>query len=481
MRGPELYAADLLPMILAVAAYAAAKRSTQMAAYISAVALLPLLVESSFSLFGGYAYYGSMGPGLWSVFDFYLEPFNAAFVFTVSLVGIMVAIFSAPYMEHRAEELGIKNTIFYLTYGLFLGGLAGAFMARNLFGIYIFIEEALIASLFQVLYYGYGDRVRITVMYLVWSHIAALLMLAGFIVLYLNGITSVPIPSGASLPASALYLALLLILLGSFTKMATLGVHMWLPYVHAEAPTPLSALLSPVLVGFGGYAIAVTALPLMPKSWLPALTWYGIATAIYGGLMAYVQKDIKRLFAYSTVSQMGYMVLALSLNNVYGLTAAALIYLSHGLGKAVLFMTAGYFIMHLNTRDIDRMGGLYGYNSTLAGAAIVGFLNLAGILTVGMLSEITLAVALTKAYLGAEYIELYIAFAAMLVVTGVYAFTTIKNVFFGPPRVEGEGPYDAALVAIAATALLSVLLLLPPMSSSIWANISAYAHSLVRL
>ncbi len=479
MTGLGLYASVLLPLVLALVAYVAARRSTQIAAYISAVALLPLLAVSSFSLFGGVSYFGSVAPGLWSIFSLYLEPFNAAFVFTVALVGVMVAIFSSPYMEHRAEELGVKNTIFYLTYGFFVGGLAGAFMARNLFGIYIFIEVALIASLFQVLYYGYGDRARITIMYLVWSHVAALLMLAGFIVLYLNGVTTVPIaPTAAgALPASVLYLALLLVLLGSFIKMATLGVHMWLPYVHAEAPTPLSALLSPVLVGFGGYVIAVVAVPLMPRSWFPALTWYGIATAIYGGMMAYVQKDIKRLFAYSTVSQMGYMVLALSLHNVYGLTAAALIYISHGLGKAVLFMTAGYFIMHLHTRDIDKMGGLYGYNSALAGAAIVGFLNLAGILTIGMISEISLAVALVKTYLGVEYIELYIAFAAMLVVTGIYAFTTIRNVFFGPPKIGGAGPHDAALVAIVATALLSVLLFLPPMSSSIWTNISIYVQN----
>ncbi|MCI4465526.1 MAG: NADH dehydrogenase [Thermoproteus sp.] len=479
MTGLALYASILLPMALSLVAYVAARRSTQAAAYISAVALLPLLAISSLSLFGGSRYLGSAGTGLWSIFSLYLEPYNAAYVFTVALVGIMVAIFSAPYMEHRAEELGVRNTTFYLTYGFFLGGLAGAFAAQNLFGIYIFVEVALIASLFQVLYYGYGDRARITVMYLVWSHVAALLMLAGFIVLYLNGVTTVPVPATAAgaLPRNLLYLAVLLVLLGSFIKMAALGVHMWLPYVHAEAPTPLSALLSPVLVGFGGYVISIVALPLMPRSWFLPLTWYGIATAIYGGMMAYTQSDIKRLFAYSTVSQMGYMILALSLHNVFGLTAAALIYISHGLGKAVLFMTAGYFIMHLHTRDIDRMGGLYGYNSALAGAAVVGFLNLAGILTIGMISEITLATALVKTYLGIEYIELYIAFAAMLVVTGIYAFATIRNVFFGPPKIGGAGPYDAALVAIVSTALLSVLLFLPPMSSSLWTNISVYVQN----
>lgn len=89
--------------------------------------------------------------------------------------------------------------------------------------------------------------------------------------------------------------------------------------------------------------------------------------------MAFLQRDIKRLFAYSTVSQMGYLLLAVALFNPYGYAAAALLYLSHGLGKAVLFMTSGYFIMHLHTRDLGRMGGLYGWRPELAGAAIVGF------------------------------------------------------------------------------------------------------------
>lgn len=468
-----------VPMLLSLAAYWAARRSTEAAAAVSAVALLPLLAASAYAVFSGATYYYPL-PGLWSIFSLFLTPYNGLYVFTVAFVGIMVAVFSAPYMEHRAEELGIKNTIFYLTYGFFLGGLAGAFMAENLIGIYIYIEVALIASLFQVLYYGYGDRARITIMYLVWSHVAALLMLAGFILLYLSGITTLPLAASAAsaLPEQVLYLVLLLVLLGSLIKMAALGVHMWLPYVHAEAPTPLSALLSPVLVGFGGYVISMVALPLMPKGWLLPLAVYAAATAIYGGMMAYVQKDVKRLFAYSTVSQMGYMLFALAMRNPYGLTAAALIYLSHGLGKAVLFMTAGYFIIHLGTRDIDRMGGLYGWNSALAGSAIVGFLNLAGILTIGMISEITLAVALASAYLGD--VELYLLFAAMLIVTGIYAFTTIKNVFFGPPKAAGVAPLDAALAAIVATALFSVLLLLPPLSSYLWTNVNVYIQNYLR-
>lgn len=458
----------LIPMALSLVAYTAAKRSPYLAGYISAVALLPLLVISAYSVFGGVEFREGAFQGF-DVTAFRITPFNGVFAFTVALVGIFVALYSPPYMEHRSHELGRDTSIFYLTYGFFLGGLAGAFVAANLIMVYVFIEIALIASLFQVLYYGYGDRVKITIMYLVWSHVGTLLALAGFLLLYLRGVYYVP------LLADLRYLgadqtAFLLILVGSLIKMATLGVHMWLPYVHAEAPTPLSALLSPVLVGIGGYLIAAVAMYVVPSAeWVRWLVYYAIATAVYGGLMAFLQKDIKRLFAYSTVSQMGYLLLGVALFNPHGYTAAALFYLSHGLGKAVLFMTAGYFIMYLHTRDIGKMGGLYGWRPELAGAAVVGFLNLAGILTVGMVAEIVLTVAYAK-YFTQDYIY-YIPYAVVLLITGIYAFNTIRVVFFGPHKREDQGPVDIALVSIVVVAFLSVLLFLPPFSSALADNI----------
>jgi len=458
----------LIPMALSLAAYVAARRSSYLAGYISAVALMPLLLISAYSVFTGWEFVEGSFQGF-DITAFKITPFNGVFAFTVALVGIFVALYSPPYMEHRSHELGRDSSIFYLTYGFFVGGLAGAFVAANLIMVYVFIEIALIASLFQVLYYGYGDRVRITVMYLVWSHLGALLVLAGFLLLYLKGVYYVP------LLADLKYLGadqtpFLLILIGSLIKMAALGVHMWLPYVHAEAPTPLSALLSPVLVGIGGYLIASVAMYVVPNAeWVKWLVYYAIATAIYGGLMAFLQKDIKRLFAYSTVSQMGYLLLGVALFNPHGYTAAALFYLSHGLGKAVLFMTAGYFIMYLHTRDVEKMGGLYGWRPELAGAAIVGFLNLAGILTVGMVSEILLTVAYAKYFIqGYMY---YIPYAVVLLITGIYAFNTIRVVFFGPHKREDRGPVDIALMSIVVVAFLSVLLFLPPFSSALADNI----------
>ncbi|MEM1837153.1 MAG: complex I subunit 5 family protein [Pyrobaculum sp.] len=463
-----ILASILLPMALSFLAYYAAKKSTYIAGYISAAALVPLLALSTYVIFGGPPLQEGTLEGF-DVIAFKIVPFNGVFIFTAALVGILVALYSPPYMEHRAHEVGRDSSLFYLTYGFFIGGLAGSFAAANLIVVYILIEIALIASLFQVLYYGYGDRMRITIMYLVWSHAGALLILAGFILLYLKNVFYVPylIDSG---PLGPDPLAFLLILLGSLIKMAALGVHMWLPYVHAEAPTPLSALLSPVLVGVGGYIIAAVAMYLLPSlEWSNWIIQYAVATAIYGGLMAFLQRDIKRLFAYSTVSQMGYLLLAVALFNPYGYAAAALLYLSHGLGKAVLFMTSGYFIMHIHTRDLGRMGGLYGWRPELAGAAIVGFLNLAGVLTIGMVSEIFLTVAYVEKFRDA-YVY-YLQYALILLVTAIYAFNTTRVVFFGPHRHEGRGSVDIALVSIVATAFISVVLFIPPFSTMLVDNL----------
>ncbi|MEM2026014.1 MAG: proton-conducting transporter membrane subunit, partial [Desulfurococcaceae archaeon] len=259
-----ILASVLLPMALSLLAYPLAKRSSYLAGYLSAGALIPLLALSAYVVFSG----NPLSEGSFHTFDllaFRIIPFNGVFIFTVALVGALVALYSSPYMEHRAHELGGDTAIFYLTYGFFVGGLAGAFAAANLIMVYVFIEVALIASLFQILYYGYGDRVRITIMYLVWSHVGALLVLAGFVLLYLKGVYYVPLLVNSG-PIGADSVAFLLILLGSLVKMAALGVHMWLPYVHAEAPTPLSALLSPVLVGIGGYLIAATAMYVLPEA-----------------------------------------------------------------------------------------------------------------------------------------------------------------------------------------------------------------------
>ncbi|MEM4632786.1 MAG: NADH-ubiquinone oxidoreductase, partial [Pyrobaculum sp.] len=122
-----------------------------------------------------------------------------------------------------------------------------------------------------------------------------------------------------------------------------------------------------------------------------------------------------------------------------------------------------------HTRDLGRMGGLYGWRPELAGAAIVGFLNLAGVLTIGMVSEIFLTVAYVEKFRDA-YVY-YLQYALILLVTAIYAFNTTRVVFFGPHRHEGRGSVDIALVSIVATAFISVVLFIPPFSTMLVDNL----------
>jgi len=478
-----IWASLLLPFLLSpLAGYLSLRRRDAEAVIVILASLAPLGVLSMISVFGG-ARISDVGPSMFYGFpgNLIITPFNGLFVMTIFLVGSLVAVFSVPYMEHRAEELGVSNSVFYFTYPIFVASMCGVVTSESLITIYVFFEISLISSLFQVLYYGYGDRVRISLMYLVWTHVGALLMLIGFIMLLLRGTTVAPMYLGH--PIEVPEIAAYLILLGSLIKMASLGVHMWLPYVHAEAPTPLSALLSPVLVGLGGYVIIAVLVAGGAVSKLAnILMAYAILTGIYGALMAYVQTDIKRLLAYSTISQMGYMLLAISTMSKLGLTGAALHYLAHGLGKAVLFMSAGYLILYLRTRDLGKMGGLYAAHAPLSIFAIIGFLNLVGILTVGMIAELAIVFAV------AEVVPLsnfwyYVGVAAMLISSAVYAFNTIRVAFFGPPKSTQSVPRDfrwyLTITPIGALAVASLLFLAPPLSTTMWRTVYNIASSLV--
>ncbi len=471
-----LLALSLIPYVLA-------KRNAHVAAYASALLVAPLVPIGLYPLLTGQVYeeqYSFLG---WrDLFSVALTPLNGIFVFTIGLVGALVAVFSGPYMEYRAREVSRDASLFYLTYVPFVVSLAAVTMAEHLVMIYVFLEIALITSLLQVMYYGYGDRFRIGLMYLVWSHVAALLMLAGFVLLISPDMGIAPIYGGTY---DVGLLPLVLILLGSLIKMAALGLHMWLPYVHAEAPTPLSALLSPVLVGVGGYILIAVFVPLAMQGGFDfsgPLTLYALATGIYGALMALVQTDIKRLLAYSTVSQMGYMLLGIAVFNNYGITGAAIHYLSHGLGKAVLFMAAGYLILYMHIRDITRLGGLYADHAPMAIASIIGFLNLVGILTVGMIAEITLIVGVTERFglslANAPYVA---ALALLLVASAAYSFNTVRILFFGPRRYQSNTmPSSSVLLPMLVAAAVSVVMLLPPFSGIVWENIYRYIGLVLR-
>jgi NADH-quinone oxidoreductase subunit M len=226
---------------------------------------------------------------------------------------------------------------------------------------------------------------------------------------------------------------------GLLVKMAAFGLHIWLPHAHAEAPTPISALLSPAMIGIGGYAIVRIVMYLLPSAFLAistVLSVWAVITMFYGGAMALVQDDIKRLLAYSSVSQMGYILLGISSVQVLGVSGAMFQYVTHGLGKGILFMVAGAVILQAHgLRSISKMGGLASKMPITATAALIGFLTIMGIPpTTGFISEFLIfAGAFKGAFALSSTLRIGLSILGVIstALTAGYSLWAVKRIFFG--------------------------------------------------
>ncbi len=250
--------------------------------------------------------------------------------------------------------------------------------------------------------------------------------------------------------------------------MAIFPLHTWLPDAHAEAPTPISALLSPAMIGIGGYAgirIIYTAFPavLINDRFIATISILAVITMFYGGFIALSQKDLKRLLAYSSISQMGYLLFGIASVSIIGLTGAALLYMSHGFAKAVLFMVSGVFMHKYHTRKISDLGGLAEKMPYTTVVTLIAFLSLAGTPPLlGFWSEIfifagsmysglagLLALNMGKVWMTA------IAVAATVLTAG-YGLQTVRRIFFGEIR-ENLKPSEAPTLMLVPIIILVVL------------------------
>jgi len=351
-----------------------------------------------------------------------------------------MSIYSMPYMAHIIKEDTKQFGLFYALLLLYSVGMMGAVLATNLIEFYLFFELMLIPSYFLIAKWGYGDRDRISFMYFMWTHVGALAFLVGILSIgYLAGSFDLATIARQTLPTSLRLVIVVLMVVGLLVKMAAFGLHIWLPHAHAEAPTPISALLSPAMIGIGGYAIVRLVAYLLPSAFFAistALTIWAVITMFYGGAMALVQDDIKRLLAYSSVSQMGYILLGISSVQALGVSGAMFQYVTHGLGKGILFMVAGAIILQAHgLRSISKMGGLAAKMPITATAALIGFLTITGIPpTTGFISEFLIfAGAFKEAFTVTSMLRIGLSILAVIstAITAGYSLWTVKRIFFG--------------------------------------------------
>ncbi len=422
-------------------------------------------------------------------FTFVLDPLNAPIVAGISVVTAIVALYSARYMTHRINEM-VKGgervpgmNVYFFLYTLFSLAMIGLAYSTNLVLFYLFLELTLVPSFLLIAYYGYGDRRRISLLYFVWTHVGAVLFLFAALAYglvtgtfdFMNPVTGKPLigyAEEALVPLGLVKIVFFAMILGLFIKMAVFGVHMWLPYAHAEAPTPISALLSPNLIGLAGYALAritYTLFPSMMSAYSEYLVILGFITIIYGGLVALRQDDFKRFLAYSSISQMGYILLGVATLTSAGIAGAMLHYFSHAIGKAILFLVAGVFITELHgLRSISKMGGLARVYPLTASAALIGFMHLAGMPpTFGLWSELFIVQGLTQTYMSLGQ-GVFILVASLMIVsftlTAAYGFTAMKKIFYGElhEHVPKSNEKNILVISLLLLSLIGLLLFVYP-------------------
>ncbi len=384
----------------------------------------------------------------------------SASIALVSLALILVAaLFSINYM-HGKKHLAV----YYALLAMLSVGLVGVFITSNFILFYLCWELMLVPAYFIVGEWGYKDSYKQAFKLFIWTHAGAVFVLLSLGAIYIfSGTTDMFAAQGwlvqHAAGTSLVQWALIGLTAGFAVKMAVIPVHMWLPDAHSEAPAPMSALLSGVIISAGAYAILRLSLGMVfpavtvtfGTNFLHALSIIGLLSAFFGSAVALVSTDIKRLIAYSSIAHMGYIMFGLSLFPVsaaagtvvvlassIAITGTVLHIISHALSKGLLFLGAGGVMHQTEERDIRKMGGLAGKMPFTATSITIAALSIGGAPPFAcFISEFLIFVgAFDIIRVDSFYI---IPTALMLVATVLslaYMLRFVSLVFLGTPKGE---------------------------------------------
>lgn len=412
---------------------------------------------------------------------------GALFALFTAIIWLVAVLASLPYINEH------KNR-YYLFLIFTLSGCLGVFLCGDFLSLFLFFELMTFAAYALVVHNQTGEALQAGGSYLYLSIIGGLLLLAGIMVL--NSLTgTVDITAQAHLLAEnkrGAFLVAFLFVAGFGVKAGMMPLHIWLPKAHPVAPAPASALLSGVMIKTGAYGIirVVTMLSAPPaglaKDSLWRLSeglghtviWVGIITMFFAALVAILQNNAKRLLAYSSVSQMGYILAGIGAAGYLGsggaLAFGAFSYhiLNHAFFKSGLFILFGFIYTRLHQVEMDRLGGLWRkFPFTFAAflACAFGITGVPGFN--GYVSKTLLHHAMTEAYLHQGLFDLWVAEKIFVFTSGLtvcYIIRLVISVFGGPLKGVNQSILDGpqakeswlerlvALFFIAAVALLGL-------------------------
>jgi len=394
---------------------------------------------------------------------------TAFMLVTVNLIAFLVAIYSVSYMKRYTSKWK-----FYTLFLLMVGGMNGVIITGDIFNLFVFLEIASVASYALVAFGTERHELEAAFKYAIMSTVGSLFILLGIAFLYsytstlnMADMSAILVQKG---PSNILLMVSVLFIMGFGLKAALIPFHAWLPDAHPSAPAPISAMLSGVLIkSLGVYAICrifynVIGIDVTLSS---TLMFLGTLSMVIGGCLALGQWDFKRLLAYSSISQIGYVILGIGLGTPLGIFGGLFHLFNHSVFKSLLFLNSGAVEYSTGTRDLQKMGGLAAKMPVTAATNFVGSMSIAGIPPFsGFWSKLIIIVAAVQAG------RTGYAFWAVLVsvLTLAMYMKVLKYAFFG--AVKGkvaqakEVPFlmKASMAALAFICVIGGVLLLSGVS-----------------
>lgn len=445
---------------------------------IKSVAAVGTFISLALSLYAYFTYDKSVG-GLQFVMQlpwikdlgvtFFLaaDGISLPMLLLTNLIGFS-AVFASWNISNRPRE-------FFILLMLLICGVMGTFIAHDLFIFLLFYEVVVIPIYILVIIWGSSKRVtkeyagmKLTIYLLIGSAF----LLAGVIALFVKttAIAGAPDMSFTGLAVAAQQLSrfdqiwlFALMLFGFGSLISMWPFHSWSPDGYAGAPTAVSMIHAGVLKKIGGYGlvkIAVYMLPVGAAFWAPLMAVLGVAGVAYAAMGALAQKDLKYVVGYSSVSHMGYVILAVACLNVIGLNGAVANMFAHGVMAALFFSMIGFIYEKTHTRWIPDMGGLARQTPRLAVGfmmAAMASLGLPGLIS--FIPEFTIFLAAFPVYGGLAVVGI-----AGIIITALYVLRAGANTLFGPPRPEYShlrdirGPEMVPLVVLGTVLVVGGIL-----------------------
>jgi hydrogenase-4 component B len=423
-----------------------------------------------------------------SLRDFFsFDGLSALFLGVIALISAPSLVYAIGYF--RQHYSGRRLCLAFALSLLFIFSLCLVVTCSNLLVFFIAWELMSLISYFLVVFeHEHDQSVKAGLIYIVMTHVAAACILAAFLIIYRHASTVAPgvsalsfdvvRPALASLPVASKNLVFILLLIGFGTKAGIVPLHIWLPYAHPQAPSPISSIMSGVMIKMGIYGILRFVLGMLGIGegwWSGVILTLAIVSCLVGVIYALMIQDLKKLLAYSSVENVGIIVLALgaamagmhsgmSAVSVLALAAGLYHLINHAAFKGLLFLSAGSVVSATGTRDIEKLGGLIKRMPVTSSAFLIGSLSIAAIPPLnGFVSEWLLLQSFFHACrqsMGSHAAVFGLCAAGLALTGGLAAACFVKAfgiTFLGMPRSkkaqeahESPGSMQAGMVFLAA-------------------------------